>query len=64
MATNDTIGIEMPAAEFFRIVHRGMYYEILDTSKEMSDRTIEDVVIADGGRYRVVYGKPVADDES
>ena len=59
MAANDTIAIEMPSAVFFKLVHSGMDKEMLYLQNTMKGRNIEDIVIADGGRYRVVYGKPI-----
>lgn len=49
----------MPAENFFEIVRRGMNSEVLDNYNMMKDRRVEDVVITDDGRYRIVYGQPV-----
>ncbi len=63
MTTNDTIGIEMPAENFFEIVRLGMNRELLDNYNMMKDRRVEDVVITDDDRYRIVYGQPVDADK-
>ena len=64
MAYNKTITIEMPASEFFKIVHCGMDSQVLYLQNTMKGRRVEDIVIADGGRYRVVYGEPAADEDN
>lgn len=64
MSENKTITIEMPASEFFKLVHCGMDSQILYLQHTMKGRRVEDIVIADGGgRYRVVYGEPAADED-
>ncbi len=60
MTENNTIGIEMPADEFFEVVKIGMGGEIVYEYQAMKDRNVEDVVITQDGRYRVVYGLKVA----
>ena len=64
MSENKTITIEMPAPEFFKLVHCGMDSQVLYLQHTMKGRRVEDIVIADGGRYRVVYGAPAADEDN
>ncbi len=60
MTKNNTIGIEIPSDVFFEIVKNGMISEVIGGYRTMKDRNVEDVVITEGGRYRVVYGLKVS----